>query len=447
MRKVTIGLASILIPALTGVALSGCGEDNPLDAASDGVCGPCGTIAQGDVGISGDVRLDGFFKALGTMNNATAAIKADFDANIRALAAAYDVTLTGEINAAAVAQVTAAIRADVTANVSGGLQVSYQPARCQASLNVAVEAQARCEVKGGCDAQVDPGNISVSCEGQCSGGCEGSCEGMFSCEIEAPSIECSGRCEGSCTFEAAAECSGTCRGECTGTCSARDGAGNCAGQCDGTCEGTCEFAAAAECSGTCTGKCLVNQGTAQCSAQASCRGSCDGQCSGSCQGNVTPPSASVDCDVAADCQASAKAEAQASLECTPPQLAVDFAFNATAAADVEAQAAFSGRLTVLKARGIAILQGAAKYEALLTGKIEGETVFDPSPLAELRTSLTGFANANAIARFDIPAGRITCVVPAFQEAVSLAGNLATGTTATLQAQASFVSAFKGGFSS
>jgi hypothetical protein len=451
MKKYVCGLGALVAPSLIGaMVVVGCGEDGTDDGGlgglpgGDDICGPCGTLATGDVGISGDARLDGFFKALSTMQNANVSIKADFEANIRALAALYDIELTGEINAAAVGQVTAAIEADITANVQGELIVDYQPARCQANVNVAVEAQAKCEVKADCEVEVNPGQVSVACEGQCSGGCSAGCTGDFSCEVEAPSIECTGRCEGACSLEAGGTCNGTCRGECDGTCTVENADGSCAGECTGDCTGTCELAVAAECSGSCTGKCLVNQGTAQCTGNVSCRGECSGSCSGGCEGNFTPPSASAACEASADCQASAKAEANASLECTPPQLKIDYALNANA--ELDAQALFTARLTEIKARGIAIVQGAAKYEALFTGEVNGEVVFDPSPAAALTTSVQGFASVSAFSRFDIPALKATCALAAFGEAATILSGFATETTATIQAQAAFVSDFTTGFS-
>jgi modification target Cys-rich repeat protein len=449
MKKYVCGLGALVAPSLIGAMIVvGCGEDGddggflPDDPSE--ICGPCGTLATGDVGISGDARLDGFFKALSTMQNANLSIKADFEGNIRALAALYDIELTGEINAAAVAQVTGAIEADITANVEGELIVDYQPARCQANVNVAVEAQAKCEVKAGCEVMVDPGQASVTCEGTCTGSCEGTCSGMFSCEVEAGGIECEGQCEGACTLDAAAECSGTCRGTCNGTCSAQDSEGNCAGSCEGTCEGTCELSVAAECSGSCTGKCLVTPPEAGCEASASCRGSCEGSCSGGCEGNFTPPSASAECDASADCQASAKAEANASLECTPPQLNIDYALNADVSATARAE--FTARLAEVKARGVAIVQGAAKYEALFTGEVNGAVVFDPSPAVALTASVQGFANTSAFARFDIPALKATCALAAFGEAADIVGGFATETAGTIQAQAAFVGEFTTGFS-
>lgn len=449
MKKFVYGLGAFVAPSLLGAVIAtGCTEENGgLPGGGLEICGECGDISLGDVGISGDVRLDGFFKALGNMHSATGAIRADFEANIRAIAALYDIEISGEIDADVVAQVTAAIRADIGANVEGGVKVEYQPPRCEASLDVAVEAQANCELKAGCEVQANPGELSVSCEGQCSGSCDAECSGDFSCEVQAPSIECSGLCEGACTLEVAAACEGTCRGECDGECSVQDANGNCAGKCDGECQGTCELGAAAECSGKCTGKCLVEQGSAQCDGDVSCRGSCSGQCTGGCEGSFEPPSVSASCDASAECKASAKAEANASLECTPPRFDIDYAFSASAQGNLEAQAKFTARISEIRARGLAIVQGAAKYEALLTGKVEGRVVFDPSPVAQLRSSVQGLANINAIADFDIPPGKLPCVLPAFQEAGRMLTDLGTETAGTLEAQASFVSAFTAGFES
>jgi hypothetical protein len=452
MRKYVYGLGAIVVPVLLGATISaGCSDENGNPTGlptGDDICGPCGEIANGAVGISGDVRLDGFFKALGTINTATVGIKADFDANIRALAALYpEVDLGANINAAAVGQLTDAIEADISANVQGGLQVVYQPPRCEANVNVALEAQASCEAQAQCDVQVDPGEVSVRCEGSCRGSCEGSCDGTVQCRVEAPSVRCEGTCEGSCTFDAAAACNGTCRGDCSGNCSVRDGNGDCAGACDGECTGTCELAVAAECTGTCSGKCTATQGSAECEGEVTCQGTCEGECSGGCEGNFEPPSASANCSATAECQASAKAEANASLDCTPPQLSLEYTFLGSA--DANARAQFSARLNEVKLRGAAIVQGFTKYQALITGKVSAEVdapvVFDPPPFVALRASLTGLADANVIANFDIPAGKLFCVVPAFEEAGRIAASLATETTGALQAQGAFVTAFTGGF--
>jgi hypothetical protein len=113
--------------------------------------------------------------------------------------------------------------------------------------------------------------------------------------------------------------------------------------------------------------------------------------------------------------------------------------------NAEAQAQFIARLGELKVRGAAIIQGAAKYEALITGTVDGEVVFAPSPLAQLETSVRGFARASAIADFEIAPGKLPCVVPAFEQAITIVGELGDNTATTLEAQADFVAAFTGGF--
>ncbi|MBM4361950.1 MAG: hypothetical protein FJ104_04670 [Deltaproteobacteria bacterium] len=434
MKTIIRRTAALGTIVLGGLSLSACDQAKAL---SEGVCGPCGDVATGDFSVSGDARLDGFFQAVGSLQNATASVKGDFAANINALASVYGVAkATGEVDAAFVDSVIAAIKADVAANAQGGLKVVYKAPSCSANVNVAVSAQAKCEVKAGCDVQVDPGEVSVKCEGSCSGGCSGGCSGSLSCAVKAPTLNCEGSCEGTCELSAAATCEGTCRGTCNGTCSAQDGQGNCAGKCDGTCEGNCELTGKAECKGTCNGTCFVEQGSAQCTGEVECSGSCDAECSGGCKGKATPPSASASCEASADCEAQASANASASMECTPPSLDVQFDFQADV--DASAQAQFLARIGEFKARGAAILQGAAKLEVLVTGKMDGEVVFAVSPVQQIVGSIEGFANADAIAKFDIPEGRLACVIPAFETAISALGSVATETAGTIAAQGKFV---------
>jgi hypothetical protein len=401
------------------------------------ICGKCGTIANGDFSVSGDAQLDGFFQAVGSLQNATASVQGDFEANILALATVYAVDASAGFDASLVDKVIAAIKLDVSTNLQGGLSVAYKPPACQASVDVSVQAQAKCEVKGGCDVKVDPGHASVKCEGTCSGGCSGGCTGEASCTVTAPTVNCEGTCEGSCELSAAAACDGTCHGKCSAGCSATDANGDCQGTCTGMCSGSCELKAAAKCTGTCHGSCHVEQGSAQCKGSVQCNGKCDAECSGGCQGSFEPPSASAKCDASAKCQAQAKAQAKASLECQPPRLDINYGFKA--GVNASAQAEFTARLGQLKVRAGAIVQGAGKMTALITGKVDGKVVFDPSPVAELTDSLKGFADAKAIADFDIPAGRLLCVVPAFVEAGTALADVASSTGATISAQAKFVS--------
>ena len=207
------------------------------------------------------------------------------------------------------------------------------------------------------------------------------------------------------------------------------------------CTGTCELSAAAECKGKCSGSCVVTA-MAECEGEApKCEGKCEGSCKGSCKGTATPPSASASCDASADCQAQAKAQASANVSCTPPKFDVGFAFKAGVNA-----AAFGAKLAALETHGVAILQGFAKYEALITGKVNGQVVFNPSPLALIKTEFTGLVDAGVDGKLfaGLPKARITCALPALSDSVKVLGDIGTSASANLAAQGKFVAALTGG---
>jgi len=186
----------------------------------------------------------------------------------------------------------------VRAQASLRIDVVAQPPRCE----ISVDAYASCAAQ--CDVDVDPGEVSVQCEGgDMVGQCSGSCSG--SCQVDA-SAGCAGSCEGTCS----AGCTGVCQGSCEGTCSATGADGQCNGRCDGTCHGSCS----AGCQGSCSGECWVD-------AHASCQGQCRGSCSVEftephCTGTVRPA------HVSADCQASCDARLNAEASCEPGRVEV-----------------------------------------------------------------------------------------------------------------------------
>ncbi len=422
-----------LFAGVTSTAVQGCDEG--------GICGPCGVIAEGSVGISGSARLDGFFGAVGDINAVFVSVNADFEANIRGLAEVwgFEIAADAAIDASIVDDLMAHIQGEISASVDGGISINYAPPRCSASLDVAVEAQADCEVQAGCDIEAMPPEVSVACEGECSGSCDAECTGSVACDASAMGgISCEGSCEGSCALEVAASCEGTCSGTCTVNGEVQGSEGSFEGECAGECEGTCEMAAGAECSGTCQGTCVADASVMlDCGGEPpECRGSCSGSCSGSCEGTATPPSVAADCDASADCQASASASASANLECSPPSLEIAFEFNAALAADVNAQAAFRARIGELQVRGAAILQGFAQFRALFEGNAE---LGVESPIANLTAQIQGFASGDAGAEIiaEVPAGRINCVIPAFIEAGEILADLGGTASGTISAQASF----------
>lgn len=443
-HRFTLASIGLTVGAALGTAtLSGC-------PGGGGICGPCGTVINGDVGISGSAQLDGFFSAVASVGQITGSVQGEFEANIRALAEVWGFgEIEGEIDAAVVGELMAFIRAEIQGSVSGGISLEYVPPRCSANVSLAVEAQANCEASAGCECEVevDPGEVSVSCEGTCSGGCSAECTGEAACNASATpgGISCMGSCEGSCALEAAASCEGTCNGQCDGECSARAEPGNaesdCQGSCSGMCTGTCELSAGGNCEGMCQGSCVAEPAMLEgsCDAELECRGSCSGECSGGCEGTARPPMASADCEceASADCNASASAQGEASIECTPPSLEFQFNFSAGLEGDLSAQAAFRARIGELRVRGAAILQGFAQMGAIINGRVNGELVFDPPPLVNIQQQFSGVIDAAASGEFEIAPGRIDCVVPALREAADVLASVATDTAGTIEAQASF----------
>jgi hypothetical protein len=131
--------------------------------------------------------------------------------------------------------------------------------------------------------------------------------------------------------------------------------------------------------------------------------------------------------------------------CTPPAIEVGFEFTG----DASAQASFAAKLGALKANGAIMIESFTKYQALIDGRVNGEVAFETPPLeavtASLQTVISAGVEGDLIA--DLPVGRLPCVIPAMTESVTMLGDIASEATATLEAQAKFVAAFSGGFSS
>jgi hypothetical protein len=474
MKRTSLLLALCIAGAASLIAATGCKD--PLEA-----CGKCGKVSTGDTTISGDARLDGFFKAVGTLGSATASIDADFRGEVEALAEAFGSACAADDAATPcaelsigdlVAEVKGSIETEIDTQTSAGISVKYEPPKCSANVSVAVEAQAQCEAKADCDvsAECSAGEVAVNCSGQCSGTCDGTCDGELKCEASAsvsgtcegdcsgscmvtgPAVACEGTCSGTCTVEADMECSGTCDGNCTGTCDgeavegvACDGIceGECSAEChiqgsatcEGTCNGECEYTPAeAQCEGTCKGECMAEVDTdGTCSGEPPhCEGSCEGTCSAECTGTVTPPACSAEgsCEASADCQASASAQASASMECTPPSLEIDF--KLAVGLDAQAKAEFLAKMEELGVRMVAIAQGMVKLRLLVDADYAASLDID-SPVAIMEAQIDGFVDAG-IGDFDVPVGLLPCVIPAFEETLDILDSLINDTTATISGQ-------------
>lgn len=330
-------LAGMIFAAGATMAfVPGCGEDSPLGDIAE-QCGlTCPAegegIVAGNFAISGVASIDAFFSSVVTFS-----AKANMVAgNINGELARIKARLGLEANATP-AQVKAAIIANFDLDANAGLVIKYQQPRCEVSAEATIEATARC------DASVTPGTASVQCSGSCEvegsvmAMCSGSATAKCVGQANGPMLECTGECSGTCELTAAATCEGTCKGSCDGTCSAEvmnsEGEAECNGTCEGECQGTCEMTAKGTCEGQCKGECEYTppMGSVECEAGATvrCEASAMGsvECKGKCDGEITPPMAK------AECQASAKAEAEVNVECTPPQLALEYEFNGSASAE------------------------------------------------------------------------------------------------------------------
>ncbi|MCP4599635.1 MAG: hypothetical protein GY847_03695 [Proteobacteria bacterium] len=449
MKNMKHLLAVPLLIVLSGALMGGVCDEGGV---AEGLCGPCGTIANGDATITGNAELDGIFKAVGTLEMTTGSIQGNFDARVRALAeGVFGLDVEGMATADIVGEIEAAFDAQIKANIQGDISVKYQEPKCSANIDVAVSAQAQCEAKvdGSCSAEVkcDPGKLSFECSGKCEGSCSAECS-VPSCTIklEPGQANCSGSCSGSCsaTLDVAAKCEGKCEGSCDGECSAyvenTEGEMECSGSCSGNCEGGCvvEGEAAAECTGECHGECKIEGPDieASCEGELGCSGECSGECSGGCEGEVKAPKCEgkAECNVeaSAKCEAQASAQASASLECTPPSLELDFNFGADL--DASAKAELMAKLDKFKLEMIGIIQGMFELRALVDADYAAELGIDP-PTVAIKGSVDAFVTALGNGEIELEAvGLLPCALPAFQAAGSILASLPGEMKATISAQ-------------
>jgi modification target Cys-rich repeat protein len=356
------------VALLSGLAISapGCDQLGDLAEQCGLVCSSEG-IAEGNASISGIVSVDAFFSSVITVRDAALQVSGTLRGELEGMAASLGVEGYADMS---LEDLTAAITAELDITfatyLQGGLKINFEPAKCQASVEVAVSAAAECDV------EVDPGSIEASCSGSCEVSAEVAADcsamGTLECTGQAPNFECSGSCSGDCQLMAAAACSGTCNGTCDGECSACTGGAcemnggvitNCSGSCSADCEGTCKLEAGGECGGRCEGSCTYDPGMGvMCEANATAKcdvsGMAEASCEGSCEGKVEPP------EVSAECKASVEAKAQASVECTPPSLSVEYQF--AGGLDADAQARFKIWLEGFKVRFAGMLAASAKLE-------------------------------------------------------------------------------------
>lgn len=343
-------IAGGLIAGLSLTATQGC---DPGDLAEQ--CGlTCDEEAfiNGKFNVSGIASVDAFFSASLDVSGAVNTVAGDIQAELNGLYGLVGATGAADFKAALDAKLATWI------DVDAGLTIKAEPARCEASLDIAAKAAAECDV----DAK--PGSIEAKCEGKCTvaADAQASCQadGMLTCRGTMPDLQCAGTCEGSCQFEVAAACDGTCNGRCDGQ--------DFNGRCEGNCEGECDLGAGGTCDQKCTGTCefTAPDGGCESSFDAKCEGSAmaSAQCEGSCEGKATPP------EVSAECEATVEAKAEASVQCFPPSLSVDYTFNAAAGGQGQAAAdlrlEFKAFITDFKLRFSALLAAIARGKSLIS---------------------------------------------------------------------------------
>lgn len=353
-------------------ALQGCDDLGDL-AEQCGLTCDAEAFIEGRASVSGIASIDAFFGAAIDLNASMNGISGELRAELDAIGASV-----GLAPGAGGAELRTAIEGHLAGYVDGGLQITYQPPRCQANIEASVSAAAECDV------EVDPGELSVSCEGSCQAeaGVMVDCgaEASLTCTGTAPNLACSGTCSGTCTAElmAAAACDGTCRGTCEANGSTMDGFdGKCAGMCTGEC--AVDVSGGAMCEGKCEGSCEYTPPDGMCEATAEAH--CDAnagasiECDAGCEGTAEPP------QVSAECEASVDAKASASLECFPPELQIGFQFSAAVEGDLNAQAEFRAWLEgfrghfaailALRAKGDVVADAAVNLTAAADGAVTG----------------------------------------------------------------------------
>jgi len=430
-------LSAFAFTALTIPLLAvGCGSDNPLSKAQEGLC--CtgfkvGTdMTNADFGVNANIK--GQFAAFA---NAASDLSATATASVGDVTTACqnialdlgadpsDPKVAGKVGTDALTGwcdlAIAQINADFGANgtLATSVSVDFEAPQCSASLTATANCQASCSADAKCDIKANPpkctggtltvecsgnctasGSASVACTGQCTGGCTGSCTAQGGV-----AVDCKGKCDGTCTAGA--------KGGAT-----ESGTGIQAdGSCDGQCDGTCTLAADApkiKCSGSCDGHC-----------DATCKGSAMAQvkCDGTCDADYTPVSCTGGkleggCMVDASCQGSCNASASAKAQCTPPSVSVTA--KAVASLDADGQTNLDRAIASLEKNLPAILVTFKARGANFTGSITAAG----SAAVDITTNHSGDLGVKGVACGVVIASTITTATSNFAAALSAAGNVA-----------------------
>ena len=228
-----------------GSALPGC--EDVLE-----VCQPCGSIADGDITISGDPRIDGTFEAFHRIRHRVDQITANYEAGTAELIRVFGLA---SMNIAALEEEVA--RSFLSESVVD-VVFDLRPAVCFVDWHLETKAQNSCERRL-CSIRI--ANDEAWCRGYLVGPCDTPRERTC---FEVAAGPCDGSCIGVCRDMTDGVCPGLCAGTCQGDCSAYNSAGVCYGRCLGVCSGICESASPFSCNGTCNGVCEADDPDAGC---------------------------------------------------------------------------------------------------------------------------------------------------------------------------------------
>ena len=165
-------------PEVGVVRQAGILEDAAKACGLDIECS-AGGIAEGNAKVSGVASVDAFFGSVINFQTTALSVGADIDAELAAIRADFGI--------AANANLETELKAKITANIEGGLEIDAEPARCQADVQATVAAKARCE------GEVTPPKAMVECKGGCEvqASADVKCDAMadLRCTVTAPSVE------------------------------------------------------------------------------------------------------------------------------------------------------------------------------------------------------------------------------------------------------------------
>ncbi|RMG98553.1 MAG: hypothetical protein D6705_05615, partial [Deltaproteobacteria bacterium] len=161
-----MSLASLgLVAGFSTATVQGCDDDGGVVGNLREQCGlvcPDEGILEGNASISGVASIDAFFSAVVGVREAALTLESNVRGELLALAALLEVDGAADLSTSDLAaQVKAQLEAKIQANVEGSLTLNYEPAKCEASVEVTAKAAAECDV------MADPGSVEAKCEGSC----------------------------------------------------------------------------------------------------------------------------------------------------------------------------------------------------------------------------------------------------------------------------------------